>query len=161
MDTFYFGCTKGEFITELERKIGEFKDPYFTFYISKTNKCITIIPIFKMSLNVFTERPIPFYPYPIVRVEIMESHNLTIKTKYKMSFIMRFTILIMSLALLLNLIGEGFRRFMHTLTRSGWFVLPGIIIIRGSIYLIKKRICKIFLMDFYKHLDHYCERKNY
>ncbi len=78
-----------------------------------------------------------------------------------MSFIMRFTILIMSLALLLNLIGEGFRRFMHTLTRSGWFVLPGIIIIRGSIYLIKKRICKIFLMDFYKHLDHYCERKNY
>lgn len=139
-------CSKDELIMQIKNEAINHKSPYIGFYFKYKDGNFTLIPIFKLSMNVFYSKPIPLYIYPVFIGQIIgEGKKTLINVRTKWSTSLRVVTSITLLALLLNLIGGGLSGLIKTLTGEGAFVLPVFFLIIYAIYQMKKKSTKIFI----------------
>ncbi len=136
---------KDHFLRMLEDEVKNYKSPYLSFYLELKKDYFILVPIFKISMNLFISRPIPLYPYPIFKGYLIENDELTVKIDRKMSPMMRIGLIILIVALFFNFLGGGIKGLQETFTQEGWFVLPSILLIVTFIYRGKKNATQKFL----------------
>ena len=139
-------CPREHLIGKIKYGVDNYKSPYLSFYFKEGDNCFLLIPIFKMSMNVFYNKPIPLYIYPIFTGAIINNEkDITLNVQIKWSTSLRLLTSIIYISLILNFIGGGLSGLVQTLTGKGAIVLPIFIIVLVAIYQIKRSATKRFI----------------